>query len=314
MPAKIKTPKPGETIDLEYAIKRERFRAGVSPAPAAPAEAEPHPLLATPLRVFDTFAGAMGGWSLGLESTGCFQTVALCELDDFRRDVLARTFPGVRQYVDIRDVTATRLRADGIAAIDVLAGSPPCQDASLANRKGQGTRGARTGLFADFVRLASELRPRWACAENVPGLSARGLDGILADLARAGYEARVFNIPACVAGAPIARERLWILAWDATQLRRPLLFARPSQEPARASRLAREAGGFQPRNARDIWGATWREALAGAVSFSNGIPPGDARKLAEGLGDSIVPQISRAIGFAIVAAEWVETQRSAARD
>ena len=40
------------------------------------------------LRVLDLFSG-IGGFSLGLERTGGFETVAFCEIDPFCRRVLA---------------------------------------------------------------------------------------------------------------------------------------------------------------------------------------------------------------------------------
>tara|TARA_Y100000310_G_C20390783_1_gene672641 strand:+ start:157 stop:549 length:393 start_codon:yes stop_codon:yes gene_type:complete len=46
------------------------------------------------LRVLDLFSG-IGGFSLGLERTGGFETVAFCEIDPFCRKVLAKHWPAV---------------------------------------------------------------------------------------------------------------------------------------------------------------------------------------------------------------------------
>ena len=124
------------------------------------------------MKALDLFCGAAGGWSLGLHRAGV-RTVAACEFDPWRRAVFARNFRGVRMYDDVRTLTGERLRADGIIP-DIVAGSPPCQDASSANAKGKGIDGERTGLFLDFIRIVREIRPRWALAENVPGLRNRG--------------------------------------------------------------------------------------------------------------------------------------------
>lgn len=41
------------------------------------------------LRVLDLFSG-IGGFSLGLERTGGFETVAFCEIEDYPRKVLSK--------------------------------------------------------------------------------------------------------------------------------------------------------------------------------------------------------------------------------
>jgi DNA (cytosine-5)-methyltransferase 1 len=46
------------------------------------------------LRVLDLFSG-IGGFSLGLERTGGFRTVAFCEIEPFPRKVLAKHWPSV---------------------------------------------------------------------------------------------------------------------------------------------------------------------------------------------------------------------------
>jgi DNA (cytosine-5)-methyltransferase 1 len=56
------------------------------------------------LRVLDLFSG-IGGFSLGLERTVGFETVAFCEIEPFPRKVLAKHWPGVPQYDDVRTLT-----------------------------------------------------------------------------------------------------------------------------------------------------------------------------------------------------------------
>ncbi len=160
------------------------------------------------LRVLDLFSG-IGGFSLGLERAG-MQTVAFCEIEPFARRVLAKHWPKVPIYGDVRELTADALRRDGIT-VDVICGGFPCQDVSLAGKR-VGIEGERTGLWREFRRLIGELRPRYVLAENVPGILSSGAGVVLGDLAALGYNALWECIPASALGAPHRRDRWWLVA------------------------------------------------------------------------------------------------------
>jgi DNA (cytosine-5)-methyltransferase 1 len=164
------------------------------------------------LRLLDLFSG-IGGFSLGLERSGGFETVAFCEIEDFPRRVLAKHWPKVPCYHDIRELTADRLAADGIA-VDAICGGFPCQDISNAGKQA-GIEGERSGLWSEYARLIGELRPRVVFVENVSALLGRGLDRVLGDLAALGYDAWWDCIPASAVGAPHQRDRLWLVAYPA---------------------------------------------------------------------------------------------------
>jgi DNA (cytosine-5)-methyltransferase 1 len=173
----------------------------------------------TKLKVLDLFSG-IGGFSLGLERTGGFETVAFCEIEEFPRRVLAKHWPEVPCYDDVRTLTADRLRADGIAGIDVITGGFPCQDISVAGNQAGIVDGSRSGLWSEIVRLAGELSPSLIIVENVANLLAGpserpgGWFGrVLGDLAALGYDAEWENIPAAALGAPHRRERVWLVAY-----------------------------------------------------------------------------------------------------
>lgn len=168
----------------------------------------------TPLRVLDLFSG-IGGFSLGLERTGGFETVAFCEIEEFPRRVLAKHWPGVPCYHDVRELTAERLAADGIA-VDCITAGFPCQDLS-ASGKQTGIEGGRSSLYAEVVRLACDIRPKVIAMENVANLlvGERGnwFGKLLRDLASIRYDAEWFYIPASWLGANHARTRVWIVAY-----------------------------------------------------------------------------------------------------
>ncbi|MCB1990218.1 MAG: DNA cytosine methyltransferase [Geminicoccaceae bacterium] len=172
------------------------------------------------LEALDLFSGGAGGWSLACHRLG-IRTLAACEADPARRHMYAQNFPEVPIYDDVQELTAARLLADLGTLPHIVVGSPPCQDASVANPRGRGTGGKRTGLAGEFVRLVGEVRPLLAVLENVPGLKGRGADWLLASLAAAGYAARPFVVGAIHAGAPHRRLRCWIVAVPAAALADP---------------------------------------------------------------------------------------------
>lgn len=170
------------------------------------------------LRVLDLFSG-IGGFSLGLERTGGFETVAFCEIEDFPRRVLAKHWPEVPIYDDVRTLTADILERNGIS-VDVITGGFPCQDISVAGKQAGIADGTRSGLWSEIVRLTRELRPRYVIVENVANLlsgpsSKRGgwFGRVLGDLAECGYDAEWENIPASAVGASHRRERVWLMAY-----------------------------------------------------------------------------------------------------
>lgn len=164
----------------------------------------------TKLRVLDLFSG-IGGFSLGLERTGGFETVAFCEIEDYPRRVLAKHWPGVPCYDDVRTLTADALSRDGIA-VDVICGGFPCQDISFAGKRA-GLEGERSGLWGEYARLIGELRPRFVIVENVPGLLNLGMGTVLGDLSTLGYDATWDCIPAAAVGAPHRRDRVWLIGY-----------------------------------------------------------------------------------------------------
>ena len=114
------------------------------------------------MKTISLFSG-VGGMDLGLARAG-FEHVAFCEADPYRRQVLARHWPGVPIHDDVRT-----FEYDG--QVDCLAGGFPCQDLSVAGKR-KGLAGERSGLFYDFARIADRVvRPGgFLIVENVAGL------------------------------------------------------------------------------------------------------------------------------------------------
>ena len=161
------------------------------------------------LRHLDLFSG-IGGFSLGLEATGGFETVAFCDIEEFPRKVLQKHWPHVKQYTDIKELNYEQLKADGLVPIDIITGGYPCQPFSVAGRK-KGEEDPRH-LWPEYFRLIKECRPAWVIGENVSGHLKLGLDTVLENLESEGYSVRTFSISASSIGANHQRERVWIVA------------------------------------------------------------------------------------------------------
>ncbi len=159
------------------------------------------------LNVLDLFSG-IGGFSLGLEATGKFKTIAFCEKDKFCQKVLQKHWQGTTIYEDIRDIDGTKIKAD------VITGGFPCQPFSTAGKR-KGTEDDRY-LFPEMFRIIKETQARWVIGENVQGivnmLEGKVLQGIHNDLEAIGYEVQTFIIPASSQGAWHKRNRVWIVA------------------------------------------------------------------------------------------------------
>jgi len=241
-------------------------------------------------RVLDLFSG-IGGFSLGLERSGGFETVAFCEIEPYCRKVLSKHWPNVPCYDDVRTLTADTLARDGIA-VDVICGGFPCQDLSLAGKQA-GIDGERSGLWAEIARLAGEIRPRFILVENVTGLlsgpseqSGQWFGRVLGDLAKIGCDAEWHCIPASAVGATICRDRVWVVAW-------PMSHGFQGWG-SHAERLIGEAALV----AGDVRS---RLPVPELHRSRNGVPF-LVERLA-GLGNAVVPQIPELIGKAIMQAE-----------
>lgn len=242
-------------------------------------------------RVLDLFSG-IGGFSLGLERTGGFRTVAFCEIEPYPRAVLAKHWPGVPIYDDVRTLTADTLARDGIT-VDVICGGFPCQDISRAGT-GKGLAGDRSGLWSEFARLIGEVRPAYALLENVAALLDDGMGAVLGDLSDLGYDAEWSVISACALGAPHMRQRVFAVAYPNGQHGR----ARVRHTAARTHRPVQEI--------YDLAGARSREAVrmedpSALYGGADGVPHGMERNKA--IGNSIYPKAAETVGRVVLRAE-----------
>jgi len=164
-------------------------------------------------KVLDLFSG-LGGFSLGLERTGHFETVAFCDNDKFSKAILDKHWKGIKVYDDVREITKEKFKEDGIEFPDIITGGFPCQPFSVAGKQ-KGTSDDRH-LWPEMFRIIKTFKPRFVIGENVRGI-VNIQDGVVfetvcTNLESEGYEVQPFNIPAAGVGAPHRRERIWFIA------------------------------------------------------------------------------------------------------
>lgn len=183
--------------------------------------------------VVSLFTGA-GGLDIGLEQAG-FEVLSAVEWDDdcvatLRCNQAAgRTAISSIVHANVEDVSRRDLiggrRPRGFAP-DLLVGGPPCQPFSSAG-KGGSINDPRGVLFREFVRIASELKPRLILFENVRGLvTARGMNNqpgeVLNQVRQSfediGYGTTFALLNAADFGVPQRRVRLFMMATRCTAL------------------------------------------------------------------------------------------------
>lgn len=266
------------------------------------------------LKVLDLFSG-IGGFSLGLERTGGFKTVAFCEIEPYCQAVLRKHWPEVPIYDDVSSLSVGRLAADGIFP-DVIVGGFPCQDVSLAGKR-DGIEGARSGLWQEMARLIGEIRPRFVIVENVAGLLSDGMGVVLGKLAALRFDAEWHSIPAFALGADHERDRVWIVAYPESVFGEEVFRFEPNgnlsgDAQARHSAYANGSQGpvwkgFGPHAAEEL--ATLKRSGQRLRPWDRG--PFDDGEVDDGLstpvdaldayGNAVVPQIPEIIGNAILA-------------
>jgi DNA-cytosine methyltransferase len=170
------------------------------------------------IKILDICSG-IGGFSLGLEATGGFDTVAFCEFDDFCCKVLNKHWPNVPIYKDLKEIGNDPARI--IQEFDLICGGIPCQPFSLAGKQ-KGKEDDRH-LWPYMYAIVKSKKPTWVIVENVGGFVNVALDDVCLDLETQGYATQSFIIPACSVEAPHKRDRIWILGKYTSEFEKPLV-------------------------------------------------------------------------------------------
>ena len=227
----------------------------------------------------DLFSG-IGGFALACRWAGV-ETVGFAEIDDYASRVLAKNFPGVTNYGDVRNVP-------GSAAAWLVTGGFPCQPFSYSGEQ-RGTDDDRY-LWPEMAEIVKHVRPAWVLAENVLGIVNMGIDQIFDDLAHLGYSATALVIPALAVDARHRRDRVWIVgnASGSGFSRFDWWRTRAQSENGHSELVSLERFTEWP-------------AESGFCRVAHGIPNRVDRL--KGLGNAIVPQVAYQLIQMMIAAE-----------
>ncbi len=174
---------------------------------------------------FGSLFSGIGGLDLGLQQSGMICKWQV-EKDEKCLSQLEVHWPDIPKYKDVNDVGK-----EDLTTVDLICGGFPCQDVSISGRR-EGLAGERSGLWFEFRRIISELRPEWVVIENVPGLlssnGGRDMRTILGGLAKLGYWWAYRVLDAQFFGVPQRRRRVFIVASITRGCPQEVLFERES--------------------------------------------------------------------------------------
>ena len=206
-----------------------------------------------------------------------------CEINEFGRKILEYWYPNSKSYEDITKTDFSEWRGK----VDVLTGGFPCQPFSYAGKR----RGAEDDryLWPHMFRCIDQVRPAWVVAENVAGIltmveqgevsamESQGnlfdegdgvrrhrlvetftLQRICDDLEGHGYEVQPVLVPACAAGAPHRRDRVFIVGRRVDEVER-----RASADATSNGSSGDTAGASQPSQ-RQNWQQDEQSAKRGS--------------------------------------------------
>lgn len=267
------------------------------------------------------FSG-IGGLELGLEWAGLGPTIWQVEKDAKLRNCLQTHWPDAERFEDVKEVGKHNLKP-----VDLICGGFPCQDISSAGKRA-GLSGARSGLWFEFSRIVSELRPKWVVVENVTSGASKWVDAVREDLERVGYSSLPIPLQASDCGAWHRRARIFLIAYSYDQKLAPAVngnrkgvtsraITHVDKKQIRNSEKTEWEGGSKPKKHTPKLNGQWKLQSQGRKSefgrwscdgeqwstepdvarMVHGLPGRVDRERA--LGNSVVPQCAEVVGEVI---------------
>ena len=137
----------------------------------------------------DLFSG-IGGFSLALRRAIGEENIGYTgysDIDKYANQVFKRRFPNAEKLGSVTDVQPKDLPE----RIDLITFGSPCQDFSIAGKRG-GIQANRSSLFFEAMRIIRAKKPKYFIFENVKGLFSSGggedFTIVLREIADSGYD------------------------------------------------------------------------------------------------------------------------------
>lgn len=181
----------------------------------------------TPIAI-DLFCGA-GGLSLGLKEAG-FKTCLGVEMDFVAYLTYTQNHRDIpvlwKDIKEIKKINPILSKMDiKPKDVDLIAGGPPCQGFSLANKKTRNERNQKNDLVYDFLRIVEEVNPKTFLLENVTGITSLNNSSIFNNLInnfeRLDYNVDFFILNSANYGVPQKRKRVFIVGSNGERIKKP---------------------------------------------------------------------------------------------
>ncbi len=160
----------------------------------------------------DLFSG-VGVFSLALERAIGKEDIGwigYSDIDKYANQVFKRRFPNAEGLGSITDVQPDNLPE----RIDLITFGSPCQDFSIAGKRG-GISANRSSLLFEAMRIIRAKKPKYFVFENVKGLFSSGggedFTIVLQEIADSGYDGQWELLNSRHYGVPQNRERIYFV-------------------------------------------------------------------------------------------------------
>lgn len=117
------------------------------------------------MKVLSLFDGISCGM-VALERAGIpVERYVAYEIDKYAIQISKKNYPNIEHCGNVLDGDFAQYKD-----FDLLIGGSPCQDLSIANSKGKGLAGQRSGLFWQYLRALEQAKPKHFLFENVASM------------------------------------------------------------------------------------------------------------------------------------------------